>query len=815
MKTLLYKHKYAIFFFLLYLIVDIYFGLSSQITWDDDCPVRYYNTISAHNNPETFISIWNRPLFTIVFYLPLQLGKFMIPILMCLITAISSFLLYLALRKQEIKNAFLVIPFIGFQTFFFGISRNAESEPLAVALISLGYYLMVEKKWFWFALVGGLLPLARLELCLLFPFWGIILLQAKAYKQILLLILPFVLWNIAGGIITGDYLYVFEKTVGKENTSNRYGYRSFGHYFQRYIYVVGPIFFFLFSFGFWKIIRSKQRTNLFVFWQFVAGFMIYVFFSWKLNMGNSAGFMRHVTPMSSLAAIIALWGFNHWWGLIQKPKTKMLIEQAAEVSPEKTDKAKPLSRKKHKLFLAQQESERKKMERQKELAINEQQKLKRKLIFKYIGLSVFLGILYLLTSNYFSLEMANHQDLLVDTEYDGNLNVIMILIAFTIVLLLIQLRLKINSAIVGGLVGVAMILFTAYTEPPNANTSIERELMEDVSNHFQNEAFDAKVKYINHVWFYWANDLDRYSSEYADITMANLDSAEIGSLCVWENHYSHRLAGDVQIAYFTEHPEWVKLSYYSADSSAFRCNIYEKLDTNNLGSVTAFENYIENSPPRSENYVSLGNHYFNVLHKSDSALYAYDQALGLKDSNIYAIFGKGIVYFKEQDWEQAEGQFIACTKRYPKWINGWLNLGTASMKLKKFQESIQVFTKAIEIDEKRVGAYMNRAVSFLALEDTASAITDFSNSINLDRKNWNAYSNRGVLFFKTKLFSEAAKDFEMTVSLNPNYVSAWRLLGVTRLNLNEREEAKKALEQAALLNDQYAAQLLQMYFTSK
>lgn len=821
-KLFFQQHKYAIFFVFIYLLVNIYFGLSNNVTWDDDCPVRYYNTIDALNNPETFISIWNRPLFTIAFYLPLQLGKFMIPIMMCLITAVSSFFLYLALRKQEIKNAFLIIPFLCFQAYFFGISRNAESEPLAVALISFGYYLMVEKKWFWFALIGGLLPLARLELCLLFPFWGLILLQAKAYKQILLLMLPFVLWNIAGGIITGDYFYVFERTVGQENASNRYGHTTFGHYFQRFIYVTGPIFFFLFSFGFWKMITSNQRKNFFVAWQFVVGFMIYVMFSYKLNMGNSAGFMRHITPVASLGAIIALWGFNYWWSLIQKPEPLSNTVKEAEVQEEQEIESKQLSRKKRKLLMAQKKKEEKKLEAEQARLAKENQKLKRKSQLRYVTLGVLLGVVCLLTYNYFTLKMAFHQDLLEDTTYSGNLYIILLLTGVTVVLLLISLRKKINGAFVGGIIAVSMLVFTAYTEPPNANNSLERGLMEAVSNDFQNEDLEGRKKYVNHVWFFWANDLDKYSDDYDEVTMNNLDSAEIGSICIWETHYSHRLAGDVQESYFKENAEWVQLTYYFADSTRFKCKVYEKVATSKVvdnivftdkkGGVAAIKNYIDVTNPRAENYVSLGNYYFNSMYNSDSALWAYDKALEIDSTEIYAIFGKGVAYFREKEWEKAEHEFTNCTQKYPKWIDGWMNRGISAMNLKKHEESISIFTKAIEIDDKRGDAYMNRALAFLALNDTSSAITDFSNVIHVDGKNLNAYINRGILFFHKNYLPDAIKDFEMVVKLDPNHSNGWRLLGVARLNSKQMDAAKEALEKAKMLNDQYAAQLLQTYF---
>ena len=257
------SRKLVFFFILTYVILSSIYALSTNVVWDDDCPTRYYNTLNAFNEPIHFVSLWNRPLFTVIFAIPAQFGKDFMTIFMILISAISPYYLYRALEIQQVKNAFLVVPLVLFQAYYFSVSRNAETEPLAVALFCFGYYFMVKKKWYLFALMAGLLPLARLELCLLFPFWGIILLKEKQLKPILLMLVPLFLWNIAGGIITGDFNYLMSKTVNADNSDNRYGHTTFGHYFRRYIYVVGPIFFYFFILGIYKAIISKLKFNFF------------------------------------------------------------------------------------------------------------------------------------------------------------------------------------------------------------------------------------------------------------------------------------------------------------------------------------------------------------------------------------------------------------------------------------------------------------------------------------------------------------------------------------------------------------------------
>ncbi len=311
---------WLIFFIGVYLIACVIWEFTSIAPWDDDCVGKYFNAKDAINDPKQFISLWNRPLFVLLFFIPFQLGKHAI-LFMSVITAVSAFYLYVAAKKLEFKNAILVVPFLLFQAFFFTISKSALAEPIASAILCFGIYFYVHKKYLAFALVGALLPLARLELALFLGIWAFVLIKEKQFKLLVLLAVPTILWSLAGTLITGETFWLYEQTVGKENSSNRYGHTSFWHYFLRYIYVVGPIVFYFFFIGLFENLL-KRKSRILVTGQFVLGFALYVVFSWKLNLGQAAGFLRHLITLSPLAALLAVEGFNYWLVYIKKEKNR-------------------------------------------------------------------------------------------------------------------------------------------------------------------------------------------------------------------------------------------------------------------------------------------------------------------------------------------------------------------------------------------------------------------------------------------------------------------------------------------------------------
>ncbi len=324
-----------IFFLLIgitYFIILLWAFLNNS-TWDDDCAGRYFNTVNSLKDPSHFVSLWNRPLWVLLFALPSQLGKFTIPVIMGLLACISAWALYRSAQHLKLSEVYLVIPFLIFQPYFFGVGRDAMTEPLAVCILSLSLLFMLRKQWLWFAIMGSILPLARLELAVVLVFWLIPLLRHRQWKYIPVLALFTVLLNIAGALIIGegDPLWLFHATVGGTNEENRYGHAPFNTYFARYFYVIGPVVFFFLISGFVDRILNRKVT-LFLDGQFLVMFMLYTLFAWKLNVGNSAAFLRNLIPLSPLSAIIALYGFNYWMPLItKKKKAKFLFPLLAGI----------------------------------------------------------------------------------------------------------------------------------------------------------------------------------------------------------------------------------------------------------------------------------------------------------------------------------------------------------------------------------------------------------------------------------------------------------------------------------------------------
>ncbi len=498
-------------------LLTVIWGLLADGTWDDDCVDRYYNTCQAFDHPQHFIGLWNRPLFVLLFALPVLLSKYAIITLMPAVSIITNYALYKAARLQNIRNAYLVIPFLTFQAFYFPISFSALAEPLAACIMAMGLLFHVKKKYLAFVIVGSLLPLARLELSPLLVFWLIILIQQKHWKIIPLLIVPTLLWNFAGTYFSGDPIWLLSQIFGQGDTVNRYGQTTFWSYFQRYIFVVGPVVFYFLLIGLFEQIYQR-RLNLFVSIQFLVGFAIYVVFSWKLSLGQAAGFLRHLISLSPLAAYLALSGFNHWINSADENNTRI-----------------------------------------------------RNLFWSIIIL--------LLTYAFLSKKLILHNLITPEAEYT---NLLIISVLTLIFIGAIYFSKSFNSKTFQNYIISTIIVltvgYTLITEPPDKNSSEEREIMKLISDWYVEYDVHRYKTYANHGWFYYANTLERFSDQFGQVTLANLNSAPDSAVVIWENHYSQRLRGDVPLDSLRNNPRFKEIHRLTSHETKFNAIVYQVIN---------------------------------------------------------------------------------------------------------------------------------------------------------------------------------------------------------------------------------------------
>jgi tetratricopeptide (TPR) repeat protein len=817
-ETSLPNEKIIVFVILsLYLICSWIYGLSTNATWDDDCPTRYYNTLNAFNEPRNFISVWNRPLFVVIFAPLVPLGKWVFAIVMPLICASGAYYLYKAVQKLKVNHAFLVVPLLLFQPYFFSLSRNAETEPLAVTIFALGFYFLVHRKWFWFALIGGLIPLARLELSVLLIFWAWYLISEKQFKYLIYLAVPTILWNIAGGIITGDYFYVINETIGKDNSSNRYGHTGFGHYFQRYIYVVGPIIYLLFLIGIGHKIKSK-KWDAFVLLQFIAGFMMYVIFSWKLNIGNAAGFLRNLTPLAPFVALIALEGYNYFWFTFSH---RINPTQADDNLPAKTvktysdDELQSLSSKKRKIYYNKLKNWESEVEKVKSKGINRNRKHKRKRLFLATFILLIIGSVY-----YFhSFEIKSHHVLKDNKDYI-NLYVIsgMVLISFlgTVFYWKNILKKKITF-LLAVFIGLISLSFSLITEPPNAHLSPERQTVEEIAEIYDSIYQKGQMTYVNHPWFFWAKDFDKSDiNRFKYLTLEGLGQAKENDICIHESHYSHRLSGDVPKNYFQNRIDWVELTSKMAADRSFKISIFQKTDSTVARGIELLDSYIDGYSNDPVSHFNRAQWYEKAGRKED-ALKELNLVLEMDSSFVTAsaYFRRGLAQFNKEQYKLAIEDFQESVKMNSKAKDAYYNIAISHYRLKENDSSLHYLDKTIELDEKYEKAYHLRWIIYKTEKNIDKALQALNQLERINPLKEEVLLNKAQIYYNQKDWKNTIATLNKAIKVNPENKNSLLVRGNCYINTQNIDAACTDWKRAYSLGETRALKFIQTYCKSK
>lgn len=503
-----------------YVLMNVW-AILSPSTWDDDCQGRFYNVQTWQENPGVFVDLWIRPLWAIIFFLPVQLGPWVVPVIMALISAFGAYSLIKAAQIQGYKYIYLIVPFLLLQPYFFGVGRNAMTEPLAATIASWSFLLLLRQKWIWFAVLGSILPLARLELSLMLVFWLIPLIQHKQWKYIPLLGIGILLLNLGGALLSGtnDWLWIYHQTVGGEVKDNPYGHQEFTTYFSRYIYVIGPVIFFLFLSGFIFRLLNK-KFSVFIDGQFIAGFLLYSIFAWKLDVGASAGFLRNLIPLSPFAAYLALAGFNYYaaWSL------------------------------------------------------------KKPVLISYIYW-LMIAVMVAITAIFFNKQIELHHRLTENFDY---WNIVLTAITALVLIIIKTINNKQNgerNVILLSFIFTALItIHTLVTEHPNANMSPERDAVTKTGKLLKQYGFDQQKIHTGHWWLYWSMKLKKSDPRFVgNLRKVNVDSAKVGEIIVWEHHYTERFGNDLSQQALENDETLVELLTVVADDGSFEVKVFQKV----------------------------------------------------------------------------------------------------------------------------------------------------------------------------------------------------------------------------------------------
>ena len=294
-------------------------------------------------------------------------------------------------------------------------------------------------------------------------------------------------------------------------------HKPFWHYFETYVYMVGPVVLSLLFLGYWKHFlpfdRAKEQISKhgFLFFTFTIIFAWAVISAWDVpNFGANPGHWRYMLSIAPLTAIYAAMGLNSLFEVKQRTVALSLLAAIALIGV---------------LFLARDSNG---------LILVDQP--------RWDHVAVMLAVL-VLAAAFSGARMLS-----------GSVLVIFLLI---------------GSA-----------AFTMYAEKPRKLDS-EAETVKQASAWYleQPEEFRQRPLYGNHVLFRYFADIDiNDSNRDRSMQLETLKEAARGSVVVWDSHYGNsQFGGDVPMEFFQENPAYKLLEQFIAPDQRFGVLVFEKL----------------------------------------------------------------------------------------------------------------------------------------------------------------------------------------------------------------------------------------------
>ncbi|SCU80056.1 LADA_0B04808g1_1 [Lachancea dasiensis] len=120
------------------------------------------------------------------------------------------------------------------------------------------------------------------------------------------------------------------------------------------------------------------------------------------------------------------------------------------------------------------------------------------------------------------------------------------------------------------------------------------------------------------------------------------------------------------------------------------------------------------------------------------------------------------------------------------------NQGNVFIKEKKFNEAVESYSKALELDDTQSIYYSNRAFARVKLDNFLTALEDCNRALELDPKNIKALHRRGLSYVGLLEFSLARKDFKKLLLMKPNEPTAVKALEACEKFIRE-ERFRKAI----------------------
>lgn len=165
-------------------------------------------------------------------------------------------------------------------------------------------------------------------------------------------------------------------------------------------------------------------------------------------------------------------------------------------------------------------------------------------------------------------------------------------------------------------------------------------------------------------------------------------------------------------------------------------------------------------------------------------------------SSAVAYNNKGIVFNTLGKYDDAVDSYKKAINLDQNYAEAWANLGVTYSSNNSTEEAIQAFSKSLSINQKQGWVWYAMGSAYYKLGDYTDAISAYDNAINLNKADANAWADKGYALFNIGNYEKAIQAFDESTRIDPTKAWVWNGKGSAYYKLGRNEEALDAYDKA-------------------
>lgn len=219
--------------------------------------------------------------------------------------------------------------------------------------------------------------------------------------------------------------------------------------------------------------------------------------------------------------------------------------------------------------------------------------------------------------------------------------------------------------------------------------------------------------------------------------------------------------------------------------------------------IACYKKCIQYKADYSLAWKQLGTIYYNDEKPEDALLCFNNYERAAKDSikDYLYFYRKGFCYNAAKKYDSALFPLNRAASLKADYLNTWLELGFANSRLKKSDEAITYYKKAITVDPKSHVGYNGIGEVYRDYKkDMNEAMTWYLKALEVKPKERKACFGLGYCLNSQQKYAEAIPYLRTAIAEEPTYTAAFVELGYSLYKTSAYTEAEEKLKQALVLN---------------